>query len=285
MVQPWHIHLADRHGCVGRLTPLVRPVLDWFERSPYVERVSGQATNLNPPTAPHGRGGFVVAAAASDVGTQGRRRGQLSNVVRARFGMRDTEIAIVAALVVVIAIAAGAAWSRGRPVALALPDVVPSQETLSVQASVTFHVIGAVRHPGVYTLPAGARVMDAVRAAGGLGAHADQRAMNLARLVVDGEQIVIWRVGELDEPADRPSGSVSGSSSEPSAATPVGGRVNINLADAAELDGLPGIGPALAQRIVEYREANGAFRTPGDLVQVSGIGPKTFERLEPLITV
>jgi len=136
------------------------------------------------------------------------------------------------------------------------------------------HVSGAVDRPGLVTLVAGQRVGDAIVAAG--GAHPDARLdrLNLARQVVDGEQIHVPRVGEDAPP--------------PAAAASRGvlpdGRIELNLASAAELETLPGIGPARAQAIIAARDER-PFRVPGDLRRVPGIGEATFQRLAPLVAV
>lgn len=137
-------------------------------------------------------------------------------------------------------------------------------------ASVFVHVSGAVTRPGLYVLADGARVVDAVSAAGGFADGAAADAVNLARGVGDGEQLHVPRQGEEPEPAARPSGD---------------GRVNLNTADEALLDTLPRIGPALAARIVQWREANGRFTSVDDLLAVSGIGDKMLETLRDLVTV
>jgi competence protein ComEA len=112
--------------------------------------------------------------------------------------------------------------------------------------------------------------VDAVAAAGGFAATADQGQVNLARFVVDGEQIYVPAVGEV--PATAPG-------------TTAGGKVNINTADETTLETLPRVGPAMAARIIAWREANGNFATIEDLMSVTGIGDKTFESLKDLVTV
>lgn len=139
-------------------------------------------------------------------------------------------------------------------------------------AAVFVHILGAVHRPGLYELHEGDRAVDAVAAAGGFTPEADQSALNLARVVVDGEQLVVPVVGAAP-PAGVPP------------AAPTDGRVNLNTADPAELETLPRVGPELAQRIVDWRESNGPFRSVDDLGQVSGIGEKTLEGLRDAVTV
>ncbi len=138
-----------------------------------------------------------------------------------------------------------------------------------VGAVVFVHILGAVERPGLYSLREGDRAVDAVAAAGGFTDAADRAQLNLARFVVDGEQIYVPAVGET------PAGT-------PGAAQ---GKVNLNTADAAALETLPRVGPALAARIINWREANGRFSTVEDLLSVTGIGQKTFDGLKDLVTV
>lgn len=148
--------------------------------------------------------------------------------------------------------------------ATASPAVAASGATIFV------HILGAVARPGLYELRDGDRAVDAVAAAGGFLDTADQAQLNLARLLVDGEQIVVPVVGET--PAAPPG-------------TTAGGLVNLNTADAATLDTLPRVGPAMAARIIDWRESNGPFTTIDDLLNVSGIGTKTLDGLKDLVTV
>lgn len=142
-------------------------------------------------------------------------------------------------------------------------------------ATVCVHVDGAVAVPGVYVLPEGARANDAVVAAGGLVEGADTSGVNLAAPVADGEKVHVPLEGEASAPGASPGGAQEGT----------GGPVNINTAGVEELDELPGVGEATARAIVEDREQNGPFSTPEDLMRVSGIGEKKFERLQGLICV
>ncbi|WP_302389837.1 ComEA family DNA-binding protein [Eggerthella sinensis] len=156
-------------------------------------------------------------------------------------------------------------------------------EAEAAPARIAVHVGGAVAEPGVRELDEGARVQDAVDAAGGFAEGAARDALNLARVLVDGEQIV---VPTLDEVAAAASGGAGESGTATlQGATTAGGKVNLNRATAAELDALPGVGPSTAEKIVADREANGPFGTVEDLKRVSGIGDKKFADLADLVCV
>ncbi len=136
------------------------------------------------------------------------------------------------------------------------------------------HVLGAVNRPGIVEVRAGSRVLDAIASAGGLTGDADSAGVNLARPVSDGEQLVVPRVGEVMAPPAPAGGGPA-----------PGGKVNVNSASVDELQVLPRIGPALAQRIVDWRGANGRFASPADLLKVTGIGQTLFDTIKDLITV
>ena len=144
--------------------------------------------------------------------------------------------------------------------------------------TVLVHVDGAVAAPGVYELPAGSRVNDAVLAAGGLAAEADTSGVNLAAPVSDGEKVRVPLEGEDVAPAVGEVTAGEGDEGDPA-------PVNLNTAGVEELDELPGVGEATARAIIEDREENGPFTSPEDLMRVSGIGEKKFARLEGLICV
>jgi competence protein ComEA len=154
---------------------------------------------------------------------------------------------------------------------------------------VVVHVVGQVLRPGLVRLRQGARVADAISAAGGTRPGADLAAVNLARLVVDGEQIRVTKPGEAPGPGAGPAAGgapgaaggagVSGSSAAPEA------PVSLNAADAAALDSLPGVGPVLAQRIIDWRTEHGRFTSVDELAEVSGIGEKIFAQLQSKVTV
>ncbi|PMC75423.1 helix-hairpin-helix domain-containing protein [Brachybacterium sp. UMB0905] len=153
------------------------------------------------------------------------------------------------------------------------------------------HVTGAVESPGVVRLEPGARVDDALAAAGGAQPEADLAAVNLARPVSDGEQIHVPVPGEepRELPADpgggAPSGGAEPEGSDPAGPPGAGALINLNTATAAELEDLPGVGPAIAERIITHREQNGPFTSVDQLQEVSGIGPATLEKIRPQATV
>lgn len=142
---------------------------------------------------------------------------------------------------------------------------------------------GAVQHPGVVELAAGARVADAIAAAGGLTADADVATVNQAAPLVDGSKVTVPRAGEEAVPAAE-AGDPQGAGSA-SAAPSAAGLVNINTATTDELVSLPGVGPATAQAIIEDRAAHGPFSSAEDLMRVSGIGEKRFEKMKSRITI
>ena len=148
---------------------------------------------------------------------------------------------------------------------------------------VVVHVVGRVKHPGVRRLPLGARVTDAVEAAGGVSSKADLSALNLARVLVDGEQVRVPAVGEpvASVPTAGGGASTGGGAGVGSSRAPV----SLNTADLAGLDSLPGVGPVLAQRILDWRSAHGRFTSVDELGEVSGIGEKLLAQLGPLVTL
>ncbi|MBN2547742.1 MAG: ComEA family DNA-binding protein [Anaerolineales bacterium] len=160
---------------------------------------------------------------------------------------------------------------RGAAIVLQPP---PTPEPMIV------HVAGAVAQPGVYSLAPGSRVEDAIRAAGGFSADANSSALNLAALVQDGERVM---APTLPPAITAGAPAVRSGTAEP--LLEAGQLININTASQTELESLPGIGPVTAQQIIAYREANGPFAQIEDLMDVPGIGEKTFEKIRDLITV
>jgi competence protein ComEA len=215
-----------------------------------------------------------------------------------RAGLRDAHPAVVGvaavALVAAIAWAGWHWWPRSADASVAYSSGGSTNAVTSLTQStepteppraerVTVHVVGAVRHPGVYDLPDGARATDAIEAAGGLLPDAVPSSVNLAREVADGEQLVVPDEDDVaTAPAALPQQTVSGSGGGVGGGS---GPVDLNTADAALLDTLPGIGPSTAAKIVTDRESNGPFASVEDLGRVSGIGPKKIEQLEGLACV
>ncbi|MBK6794096.1 MAG: helix-hairpin-helix domain-containing protein [Anaerolineales bacterium] len=165
----------------------------------------------------------------------------------------------------------------GEPIVL---QPAPTKEPIAV------HIIGAVPRPGLYEFAEGSRVQDAIDAAGGLLTSANVDSVNLAALLEDGQQLDIPYKAGTDSSNENGDDALvlPGATEKPDASEAGQDLVNINTASAEELDNLPGIGPTIAQRIVEYREANGSFQTIDDLMNVSGIGPSTFENIKELIS-
>ena len=145
----------------------------------------------------------------------------------------------------------------------------------AVTGSVTVDVAGKVRHPGIAVLDAGSRVVDALKAAGGARPGIDLSGLNLARVLVDGEQILVG--------VPAPAGPAA--SAAPSAGAPGGPLVNLNTATETDLDALPEVGPVTAQSILSWRDEHGGFTSVDELLEVDGIGDATLAKLAPLVTV
>ncbi|MET1016143.1 MAG: ComEA family DNA-binding protein [Leifsonia flava] len=215
---------------------------------------------------------------------------------RVRLAVGGVIVLVIAALIATVVVAMLGAGGSGETVDPGeLPDELRSTSTSTSQggtpagdggssssAPVLFvHVLGAVARPGLYEIASGSRVMDAVAAAGGFAATADPGGVNLARELSDGEQLVVPAVGEVPPPSAVAPGASGGAAGGAAS----GGPIDLNRATVADLDTLPRIGPALAQRIIDWRDANGGFSSVDELREVSGIGDKTFESLQDLVTV
>jgi len=174
------------------------------------------------------------------------------------------------ALITVVAVIGFGAfvWISSKPEQVALGEEVQgNSEQISVnQAKIFVHIAGNVKNPGIYQLDSGARVFDVVLLAGGFTKKANQSSVNLARAVTDGEQILIG----------------SGNASQQAASQSF---ISLNQSSSNTLEDLPGVGPALAGRIVDWREANGGFKTKEDLLNAAGIGEKLFSSIKELVTL
>jgi len=196
------------------------------------------------------------------------------------FGRREQLVLLFVALAVAFGL--GAKYALHRQRALAPPAVVSEKP-----AAIYVHVAGAVYHPGVFELPQGSRVRDAVRRATPRP-DADVDALNLAQLLEDGQKIVVPPKASpqgREFPADTGNPFTVRAPQRTSGSGIARLRLNINVADAAALEALPGVGPALAQRIVAYREAHGPFATVEDLLNVPGIGEKKLAQLREYVSV
>lgn len=188
-------------------------------------------------------------------------------------------------LLAVVALAAGGAFYagiHGQEEAVTLDaGTTPQAEAPVKESEIVVYVAGAVNRPGVVQLAEGARAKDAVDACGGFLPTADTNGVNLAQKLKDGMQVTV--------PEKSPQGAaVQGAAggAQAGAAKPLPeGMVNINTADEKELDKLPGIGPAMAKRIVEYRTENGAFQAPEEIKRVKGIGDAKYEKMKDKIAL
>jgi competence protein ComEA len=232
---------------------------------------------------------------------------RLPETLRGRVHLGPAQLAVVALL-----LACGVLWAAwtttrtaGGPVATAQPVVVPPSSAASTDtllsaapgagssapegpaapaaagaaAELVVDVQGTVRRPGIVVLPTGSRVMDAVEAAGGYtGRRARLAAVNLARPLVDGEQVVVGRPGQVQAP-------VAGQPPTASGVTPGSELVSLNTADQVALETLPGVGPVTAGAILQWREEHGPFTAVEQLLEVSGIGEKTLAQIAPFVTL
>lgn len=188
---------------------------------------------------------------------------------RLRFGLGAAGILLI--LFLAVAVLVSTIGTKGETQSVPRSSA-SSSAAETPQGALYVHVTGAVLLPGLYVLRTGDRALDAVAAAGGFSPTADRAALNLARVLVDGEQIVVAETG-----AAAPAASGADSAG--------GGKVNLNTADETALETLPRVGPAMAKRIIEWRTKNGHFSTVEDLMSVTGVGEKTFADLKELITV
>lgn len=186
-------------------------------------------------------------------------------------------------LLIIAAVAGGTyygCYTQDKEV-IQLDAAADNKEVQQDRPEVTVYVTGAVNKPGVVTVQDGARTIDAVNACGGLLPTADSGQVNMAQVLKDGQQVRIPE--KKGEPvAENKSGAKAGGAKNTAGTA---GPVNINTASAEELDTLPGIGPAMAQRIIEFRETEGSFAAPEDIKKVRGIGEAKFQKLKDKICI
>ncbi|MDV9190696.1 ComEA family DNA-binding protein [Streptomyces sp. SR27] len=252
-------------------------------------------------------GGAVVPEApeAFERGSPPGARGRLAEALRERMpvwvqtrcGLEPRSLAAVVVVLVVAAGLAGGYFWTGRPEPVRAPELVRAVPVADAPAPgsragtgtgtapprgpgaasggarVIVDVGGKVRRPGVLTLPAGSRVADALRAAGGAKPGADLTGLNRARVLSDGEQVLVGLPG-VAAGGPGPGGAGGGGPGVP---------LSLNTATAEQLDTLPGVGPVLARHIVDHRTEHGGFRSVGELREVNGIGERRFADLEPLV--
>jgi competence protein ComEA len=194
-----------------------------------------------------------------------------NQVIAALSGDQKVSKQLLIALAGVVAVASLVLVAVNRPEPPTGEFSVSADETANevLQQYLYVHVVGEVISPGMYQLPIGARLVDAVFAAGGLTEEADNASVNLARELTDGEQIIVFSISQDGE----------------SPGTTSSGLISLNRAGDKELEELPGIGPALAGRIIAWREANGGFKSVQDLLKVSGIGESLLSGVIDLVTL
>ena len=185
-----------------------------------------------------------------------------------RVTKREQIGAIVLAVLLIVGLVMRYAFAPKPKELIITPPQAPALQTDVKKTEIMVHVAGAVRSPGVYTLAEGARVFEAIAAAGGALLNADEHALNLAEPLYDGRRITVPYQGTDEQRQEENTG-----------------KININTASTAELDALPGIGPTRAAAITAYREKNGPFSSLDDLAKVTGIGPSTVENLREFITL
>jgi competence protein ComEA len=296
----------DHREAVARRLELLRAELDpdgmpspdedpWWETAPVLELVPPVTADAGAPPVPV-PGRHAARRRRSPLAWLGDRTGDaVPEELRGRVGVGPWHLTVLA-LLVAAALAVTVWWVvRSDPAVPPVPSGAAAPlVTVSASASgdasgaatgaaaasmVTVDVVGKVRHPSVVDLPAGSRVLDAIKAAGGSRPGVDLSGLNRARLVVDGEQIVVGAPAAT---------AVAPGAPAPSAGTATGAPValvNLNTATVEELDTLPEVGPVTAQAILDYRTEHGGFASVEELLDIEGIGEKTLAKIAPHVTV
>ncbi|MEV5173318.1 ComEA family DNA-binding protein [Streptomyces flaveolus] len=244
----------------------------------------------------------ALASASEESGAPGWReragmalRERMPVWLQTRYGVERRGVVALAVVLVAAAVFAAQHFWAGRPQEVSAPQVVRAQAPFGKKgegataapavdssatpgAEIVVDISGKVRKPGIRRLPAGARVADALRAAGGVRPGVSTEGLNRARFLVDGEQVVVGTpAGAAAQPAPA-AGSLTGSTG-----TGPPAPVSLNTATAEQLDTLPGVGPVLAQHIIDYRTQHGGFRSVDELREVNGIGDRRFTDLRDLV--
>ena len=288
--------LGDELSSVRSARPEPPPATD-LTTAPWWDEHTRPAAPRRPPAPPP-----PVPRPVPDAACPGRCRGGTPCDARGvRPGWVPAQLAVVAVVVAVGSRSPAGGWCAGRrttlprwprPRAPALVSASPTVESVgdapgagssggpptgAAPGTVTVDVAGKVRHPGIAVLDAGSRVVDALEAAGGARPGVDLTGLNLARVLVDGEQVVVG--------APAPSGAAA--SASPPAGDPSGPvtMVNLNTATESELDTLPEVGPVTAASILQWRDQHGGFTSVDELLEVDGIGEVTLGKLAPYVTV
>ena len=238
------------------------------------DRLAGVAQQWLPPLPVEQLPPLVMPESAGSNATDERSPEQ---------GLDRKSWKVLGVLAVIALIAMAWFWFRGQPQLVNSIPVAPkpfvsasgSSNAITSAGEVVVHIAGSVRKPGLQHLPAGSRVADAISAAGGVTTAKAQDSVNLARILIDGEQIVVG-VG---------IGGAGSNGGVGNGAAQSGGKVSLNSSNQQQLESLPGVGPSLAQRILEYRSSHGGFHAVDDLDDVPGIGPATLSRLRPLVSM
>jgi competence protein ComEA len=242
-----------------------------------LDPLSGAEPDRRPdvdPVAGAGRHRAVAPAVRVDPGRPGARALWVAAIAAVTLLLLWTWLQRPAAEPVSVGLTRSTEGVAGPAHSTSVPVSPPVGEVLDASTTVVVSVVGLVAEPGLVTLASGSRVADAVEAAGGLLPEADPASINLAAVVADGQQVAVG--------VPQATGAQAPATASP---TGVGGALNLNTADVPALDGLPGIGPVLAQRIVEHREQHGPFGQVEDLLDVTGIGPAILDQLTGAVTV
>lgn len=301
----------DHREAVARRLDLLRAELDgervpapdegpWWETAPVLELVPAAADERAAPAVPlpgrHAARRRIPRTAWLGEHT----RAVIPETLRGRVGVGPWHLTVLA-LLVAAGLAVTAWWvvrsqptvapvASGAAAPLVSVSASPTREPTGAAvagapaATVTVDVVGKVRHPRVVDLPAGSRVLDAIRAAGGTRPGADLTGLNRARLLVDGEQIVVGAPGTAPPGAPGPAAGNAGGSAGTAPTTPTA-LVDLNTATVDELDTLPEVGPVTAQAILDYRTEHGGFASVDELLDIEGIGEKTLAKIAPHVTV